>query len=102
MRPTEQQRLHDSSWSTGGDLQLLQSNAVAMPPLKWVLHPSNVCSHRGCCSTQQLEQLEGQRAAGQQELLRAREELSRAQLEAEVARGEQAALGEALAQVCTP
>lgn len=70
-----------------------------MPPLSWVLHPSNVCSHRVCCSTQQMEQLEGQRAAGQQELLRAREALSRAQLEAEVARGEQAALGEALAQV---
>lgn len=53
----------------------------------------------GARSQQQLEQLEGQRAAAQQELLQAREALSQAQLEAEVARGERAALDEALAQV---
>lgn len=65
---------------------------------QWV-SPPNLCPPVGARSQQQLEQLEGQRAAAQQELLQAREALSRAQLEAEVARGERAALDEALAQV---
>lgn len=65
---------------------------------QWV--PPPICAPPvGACSQQQLEQLEGQRAAAQQELLQVREALSRAQLEAEVARGERAALDEALAQV---
>lgn len=75
----------------------------AAPP-QWVRLPSGcpplICAPPvGARSQQQLEQLEGQRAAVQQELLQAREALSRAQLEAEVARGERAALDEALAQV---
>lgn len=75
----------------------------ALPPPvgaspQWV-PPPNLCPPVGARSQQQLEQLEGQRAAVQQELLQAREALSRAQLEAEVARGERAALDEALAQV---
>lgn len=64
--------------------------------------PSVCCTPllcRGCRSRQQLEELDAQRAAAQQELLEAREALSRAALEAEVARGEREALAEALSKV---
>lgn len=53
----------------------------------------------GAGSQQQVEELEAQRAGAQRELLEVREALSRATLEAEVARGEQEALAEALGKV---
>lgn len=52
-------------------------------------------------SRQQVQELEAQRAQAQRELLEAREALSRALLEAELARDEQEALAEALGKVGT-
>lgn len=57
---------------------------------RWVLSPH---------SQQQVQELEAQRARAQRELLEAREALSRALLEAELARDEQEALAEALGKV---
>lgn len=86
--------------------RVLQNSGCCNPCPKWVLQNSGCCSPPSSWvpprSQQQVEELEAQRAGVQQELLELREELSRAALEAEVARGEREALVEALEKVGAP
>lgn len=86
--------------------RVLQNSGCCNPCPKWVLQNSGCCSPPSPWvpprSQQQVEELEAQRAGVQRELLELREELSRAALETEVARGEQEALAEALEKVGAP